>query len=94
MNDEMDAGRSRGDEQPEALMKHDSETDIGPAVRSLVGKELCDGETTETTFAKDDLPPGTRIIHAPGGWANAEHAPSRLTVIVGDDGKVTHVFTG
>lgn len=46
------------------------------------------------TFAREDLPPGTRIIQASGKWATTEHAPSRLTVVVGDDGTVSHVFTG
>ena len=46
------------------------------------------------TFSRDDLPPGTRIIKAPGKWATTEHAPSRLTVVVDDDGTVSHVFTG
>lgn len=45
-------------------------------------------------FSMDDLPPGTRIIRAPGKWATTEHAPSRLTVVVGEDGTVSHVFTG
>ncbi|KAL2106028.1 hypothetical protein VUR80DRAFT_7394 [Thermomyces stellatus] len=79
--------------EPDVLL-HDKETDIEPAMRNLIGKKLSDTETTDTTFAREDLPPGTRIIQASGKWATTEHAPSRLTVVVGDDGTVSHVFTG
>ena len=47
------------------------------------------------TFAAEDLPPGTRVIEEPDSdWGSSEHAPSRLTVIVGADGTISHVFTG
>ncbi|CCT73677.1 hypothetical protein H9Q69_003030 [Fusarium xylarioides] len=60
----------------------------------LVGKKLSDEETsTETVFAKRDLPQETRIIE-PGMMVTKDFKEDRLNVHLKDDGTVSHVVKG
>ncbi|KAF4343883.1 pua rna binding domain protein [Fusarium beomiforme] len=60
----------------------------------LVGKKLSDEETsTETVFAKRDLPQETRIIE-PGMMVTKDFNENRLNVHLKDDGTVSHVVKG
>ncbi|KAF4435750.1 putative pua rna binding domain-containing protein [Fusarium austroafricanum] len=60
----------------------------------LVGKKLSDEETsTETVFAKRDLPQETRIIE-PGMMVTKDFKENRLNVHLKDDGTVSHVVKG
>ncbi|KAF4422190.1 pua rna binding domain-containing [Fusarium acutatum] len=60
----------------------------------LVGKKLSDEESsTETVFAKRDLPQETRIIE-PGMMVTKDFKEDRLNVHLKDDGTVSHVVKG
>ncbi|EGU85246.1 hypothetical protein FOQG_07766 [Fusarium oxysporum f. sp. raphani 54005] len=60
----------------------------------LVGKKLSDEETsTETVFAKRELPQETRIIE-PGMMVTKDFKEDRLNVHLKDDGTVSHVVKG
>ncbi|KAJ4257379.1 hypothetical protein ACHAPJ_006171 [Fusarium lateritium] len=60
----------------------------------LVGKKLSDEETsTETVFAKRDLPKETRVIE-PGTMVTKDFKENRLNVHLKDDGTVSHVVKG
>jgi hypothetical protein len=37
---------------------------------------------------EDDLPPNTRIIRSTDGIADVRHDPDRLTILVGEDGRI------
>uniref|UniRef100_A0A098DKM6 Pua rna binding domain-containing protein n=5 Tax=Fusarium sambucinum species complex TaxID=569360 RepID=A0A098DKM6_GIBZE len=60
----------------------------------LIGKKLSDDEaSTETVFAKRDLPQETRIIE-PGMMVTKDFKEDRLNVHLKDDGTVSHVVKG
>ncbi|KAH6880085.1 hypothetical protein B0T10DRAFT_609687 [Thelonectria olida] len=60
----------------------------------LVGKRLTDDEaSTETVFAKRELPQETRIIE-PGMMVTKDFNENRLNVHLKDDGTVSHVIHG
>ncbi|KIV88799.1 hypothetical protein PV10_08442 [Exophiala mesophila] len=60
----------------------------------LIGKTLTDSSSSsETSFAKKDLPKNHRVVDAEGGMMTMDHVPDRLNVMVDKDGlvkKVTH----
>jgi hypothetical protein len=60
----------------------------------LIGKKLSDDDaSTETVFAKRDLPQETRIIE-PGMMVTKDFKEDRLNVHLKDDGTVSHVVKG
>ncbi|KAL2018499.1 hypothetical protein VTK56DRAFT_784 [Thermocarpiscus australiensis] len=59
----------------------------------LVGKTLCDGPSSETTFCKAELPQQARVIE-PGMMVTKDFNPDRLNVHVKEDGTVSHVTHG
>ncbi|KAF4950917.1 hypothetical protein FSARC_13053 [Fusarium sarcochroum] len=60
----------------------------------LIGKKLSDEESsTETVFAKRDLPKETRVIE-PGMMVTKDFNENRLNVHLKDDGTVSHVVKG
>ncbi|EON97501.1 putative pua rna binding domain-containing protein [Phaeoacremonium minimum UCRPA7] len=59
----------------------------------LVGKTLSEDSSSETSFAKRDLPQETRIIE-PGMMVTKDFKPERLNVHLKEDGTVSHVQHG
>jgi len=46
------------------------------------------GATADQILREDDLPPNTRVIRSTDGIADVRHDPDRLTVLVGEDGRI------
>ena len=46
------------------------------------------GVAADRIVREDDLPPNTRIIRSTDGIADVRHDPDRLTILVGEDGRI------
>jgi hypothetical protein len=46
------------------------------------------GVNAEQVLREDALPPNTRIIRATDGISDVSRNPNRLTILVGEDGRV------
>jgi hypothetical protein len=46
------------------------------------------GTAADQILREDDLPPNTRVIRATDGITDVRHNPDRLTVLVGEDGRI------
>jgi hypothetical protein len=46
------------------------------------------GAAADRIVREDDLPPNTRIIRSTDGIADVRHDPDRLTILVGEDGRI------
>ena len=46
------------------------------------------GVAADRIVRQDDLPPNTRIIRSTDGIADVRHDPDRLTILVGEDGRI------
>lgn len=60
----------------------------------LLGKTLSEeGESSETSFAKRDLPQEHRVVK-PGEMGTLDHKPERLNIHLAEDGTVRDVKYG
>ena len=59
----------------------------------LLGKNLSDSASSETSFAKKDLPKEHRVLE-PNSMKTMDHRPDRLNVHVDDKGIVRDVSHG
>lgn len=59
----------------------------------LMGKTLSEGESSETSFAKQDLPKEHRVV-GPGEMSSLDHKPERLNIHLAEDGTVRDVKYG